>query len=101
MRNLNFKVNAQVVEAVGDFAHLVPGSKGYLIAVFDFSDDWNGCTKFASFFDGRKEYAVKLNSNRCGIPDEVCAKDKFKVQLTGVKGNYKIITNKILVRQEV
>lgn len=104
MRLLVFNVNSQCVhkDPECDFSHIVAGTKKYLRAKFNFSDDWNGCVKVASFWRGEKEEAVMLNSNgTCDIPPEVLTGATFRVSITGQRNDYRIITNKIIVRQEV
>lgn len=101
MRYLNFKVSAQVLEKDGDFSNLVPGTEGYLVATFEFSEEWSGCVKVASFFNRRgEEYAERIINNRCKIPSEVLKDRFFKVQVVGQKQNYKILTDKLKIRQE-
>lgn len=100
MRILNFKVDSQVLEQDGDFSDIVSGTSGYLKARFNFSDEWAGCLMIASFFNRGKEYACKLVNNECMIPDEALTDRYFKVQVVGVKRNYKITTTKLKVYQK-
>ena len=104
MRTLKFIVSGQTIRKSPDcdFSGLVAGSKGYLKAKFQFSNEWHGCKKAASFWLDGKEHAVLLDDfESCLIPDEALANDKFEVSVTGVKNKYKITTNKTKVRQEV
>ena len=106
MRTLEFNVNKQRLnKRLGcDFSGLVAGSVGYLQAKFHFSEDeWNKCTtKIASFWVNDKEQAVRLDSsNSCEIPPEVLIGSKFEVSVIGAAPGYKIMTNKIPVRQGV
>ena len=50
MRTLVHKVTDQQLSPVGDHSNIVAGSKGYLRARFEFNNEWDGCTKVASFF---------------------------------------------------
>lgn len=100
MRDLNFKVTAQRIEKVGDFSNIVAGTSGYLQAVFSFSTEWSGCHKVASFWVQDTEYPVPIVNNRCMIPDEALIDSCFKVQVTGRKGQYKILTTKVKVQQK-
>lgn len=100
MRYLKFKVTAQVLEPVGDFSNLVPGTSNYLVAQFEFSEDWSGCVKIACFYDRKgNEYAAEIRSGQCVIPKEVLEDTRFRLRVIGVQNTYKIVTNKIKVIQ--
>lgn len=104
MRVLSFKADGQRLkkQANCDFSGLVAGSVGYLRAEFKFSDEWSECRKAASFWVGDKEYPVLLESDdTCAIPAEALAGELFEVSVLGVKQDYKILTTKTKVRQEV
>jgi hypothetical protein len=111
MRMLEFDVSRQKITKTRgcDFKHIVAGSRGYLKAKFNFSDEggaWNGCVKAASFWLNDEEYAVILDeSNSCYIPDEVLDGRNFFVSVTGLTknddSNYMIKTNKIKITQGV
>ena len=51
MRTLKFIVHDQIVEKDPkcDFDNLVPGTEGYLRAVFSFSPEWDDCVRVAAF----------------------------------------------------
>lgn len=104
MRTLKFIVSGQNIKKNPecDFSDIVAGSIGYLQAAFEFSEDWDGCTKVASFWLDNEEHAVRLDENdACVIPSEVLVGERFSVSVTGAKTNYKIKTTKTKVRQEV
>lgn len=104
MRLLTFNVESQCVhkDPNCDFTNIVAGTKNYLRAKFTFSDEWRDCVKVASFWRGEKEHAVLLNSDgTCDIPSEVLSGATFRVSVTGQNKDYRITTNKIVVRQEV
>lgn len=104
MRLLTFNVESQCVhkDPNCDFTNIVAGTKNYLRAKFTFSDEWRDCVKVASFWRGEKEYAVVLNSDGiCDIPPEALTGATFRVSVIGQKQDYRITTNKIVVRQEV
>lgn len=104
MRTLKFMINGQQIKKNTDcdFSGLVAGSAGYLKAKFQFSSEWHGCKKAASFWIGEQEYPVLLDAfDSCVIPEEVLTGEQFKVSVTGVKKLYRIQTNKTKVRQEV
>lgn len=104
-RILEFDVKRQrLIKHRGcDFSNIVAGTSGYLKAKFNFShDEWAGCKKAASFWINGEETAVLLNKNdMCEIPPEVLVGDRFEVSVTGKNSNYKILTNKSTVKQEV
>lgn len=51
MRTLRFIIDGQSIkkDPSCDFSGLVPGTKGYLKAQFQFSDEWKKCKKAAIF----------------------------------------------------
>lgn len=80
--------------------YFVSGSKGYLEAHFNFSSDWDGFNKVASFYDeNNEEYPVILNENKCKIPNAVLQNEMFKVKVTGKKGDVIIPSTRVMVRQ--
>lgn len=107
MRTLRFDVQGQRLKrnADCDFTHIVSGSVGYLKAAFNFSSEWDGCKKVASFWLGEKEHAVLLDEdNTCMIPPAALTGNMFLVSVIGAKTipkYYRISTSRIRVRQEV
>lgn len=104
MRELVFIADGQRLkkQADCDFSGLVAGSEGYLKAKFVFSSEWDGCKKAASFWVGEQEYPALLDGNdSCIIRPEALVGESFKVSVVGVKTNYKIVSNRTKVRQEV
>lgn len=103
MRLLTFNVDAQHIykDPDCDFTKIVAGSRNYLRAHFTFSPEWQDCIKVASFWRGSKEYAVLLENDECNIDPDALTGITFGVTVTGQRGDYRITTNRILVRQEV
>ena len=103
MRLLEFNVNAQHIEKDPNcnFDDIVAGTSNYLRAKFTFSPEWQGCTIAASFWRGEKEHAVLVTDGVCDIPSEALVGATFRVSVTGRRGDYRITTNRVLVRQEV
>ena len=103
MRLLKFRVNAQRIskDAGCDFEHIVAGTRNYLRAHFAFSPEWHDCALVASFWKGSEEHAVVIRNGECDIPSEVLTGSTFRVSVTGQRGDYRITTNKVAVRQEV
>ena len=104
MRTIKFVVDGQSIkkDPSCDFSGLVSGSVGYLKAKFQFSSEWHGCKKAASFWLGDEEHAKMLDSlDSCFIPEAALVTDQFKVSVIGVRPGYRITTNKTRVRQEV
>ena len=104
MRTLRFIVEDQIVKADPncDFSGLVPGTEGYLKAEFIFSSEWLDCVKCAGFFSVMgKEYPPQIltDGKTCTIPSEALKNKSFKIQLIGVRPDYKIKTNKVTVCQ--
>lgn len=103
MRTLKFTVNAQCInkDSDCDFTNIVAGTQNYLQAYFTFSPEWHDCIKVASFWRGEKEHAVLIKDGTCNIPPEALTGRTFRVSVIGQRGDYRITTNRILVRQEV
>lgn len=105
MRTLKFIVEDQIIRADPDcnFDNLVPGTDGYLQAVFSFSKEWNDCVKIATFYSmmGKEYEPKKLEDGRtCMIPAEALKRRIFKVQVNGRgKNSKKLRTNRLAVRQ--
>ena len=103
MRVLKYIVDNQIIKPDPncDFNGLVPGTEGYVKVEFSFSPEWDNCNKVAAFFSQMgKEYKPQIVENDfCIIPNEALKKRSFKMQLIGSKQNYKITTNKIVIKQ--
>lgn len=105
MRTLKFIVDGQIIrqDPECDFSDLVPGSEGYLQAEFSFSPEWSGCTKIAAFwtvFGEELPPQILKDGKTCMIPAEALERKIFKVQVMGKKNSYKIVTNKVEVKQD-
>lgn len=99
MKTLYFKVSGQKLEAVDIPNNLIKGTKNYIQCAFSFEgQDWTGCKVVAEFNDG---LAVPVVDYICDVPDEAAARQYIKFRLIGVKDNYRIVTNNIIVKQEV
>lgn len=63
MRVLDFKVDGQKLQRVGDFSHVARGTKNYLCCKFTFSDDtdWRDCILVAAF-------TIRICSNEKNFP---------------------------------
>lgn len=107
MRVLEFEVNRQRLRKQPgcDFSHIVAGSNGYLKAKFNFSSEWDGCRKVATFSgeQSEPETSVFLDENNCcEIPGEVLTGKSFDVFLVGANHEkYLIVTSRMTVAQEV
>lgn len=106
MRTLRFIVKDQIIEQDPscDFSNLVPGTSGYLRAEFEFSPEWKGTVKAASFYSALgKEYDAKIlkDGKSCVIPEEALKRRVFKIQIVGRKEDgLKLTTNKVAVSQD-
>lgn len=102
MRTLTYQVKSLRLLPTGDHYGLIANSQGYLKAKFTFDEDWEGCKKVASFFNGEAEHAVLLNDyNECMIPAEALTSSIFEVCVEGRKEGYRILTSKIKEKQRV
>lgn len=101
MRLLKFNVDAQKLskDPTCDFNNLVAGTRKYLRAYFTFSPEWDDCVKVVSFWRGNKEHAVILQNDECEIDPEALVGTTFGVTVTGQRGEYRITTDKVTVRQ--
>lgn len=102
MRILKFIVENQKIkqDPSCDFKGLVPGTKGYLEAHFQFSDEWKGCKKAAVFTALGKEHAVPLVNGKCEISEKALTRRVFSVKVAGIRDGYRITTNKVEVLQD-
>ena len=105
MRTLEFKVNGQTLKKSQscDFSGIVKGSNGYLIAVFQFDEDWDGCAKAVTFVDVNNaiEEATLLQDDKCYIPSSVLNGDKINVSIIGKRADgYKITSTTTTFTQE-
>lgn len=102
MRALQFQVSGQSLKKSGDFAHIIRGTKNYLLCEFCFEgNDWQRNKIVAAFVTRTNEYAVAVGANGiCKVPNEVTDEKNYKIYLVGVRSDIKIITNKVLIEQE-
>ena len=102
VRTLKFIVDRQIIrqDPACDFSGLIPGTKGYLCAEFQFSSEWKGCKKAASFFSFGNEGAVPIVNGKCDIPEKVLTRNKFSVKVVGERDDYRITTGKVEVLQD-
>ena len=106
MKTLRFIVENQIIkkDPTCDFSNLIPGSKGYLIAEFSFSKEWENMAKVVGFYSplGR-EYPPRVlaDGKTCVIPFEALEKKTFKVQVIGQSKDFnrKLKTNKVTICQ--
>ena len=103
-RTLRFNVNDLLInkDPNCDFSGLVPGSKGYLRAEFNFSSEWDGCAKVAAFytrFGKELSHAVLEDGKSCIVPEEALKRKIFKVRVFGTNGDIVLPTNEVEVNQ--
>lgn len=104
MRVLEFKIDGQKLQRVGDFSHVARGTKNYLCCKFTFVDDvdWRDCVLVAAF---ENQYGVESavlvgDDLTCLIPDDITDSKYFKIRLIGAADKKRITTNKELISQE-
>lgn len=75
--------------------YVVSGSECYLDIDVDFSHDWDGMTKTATFrkIGSADVYDVVMDNGVCRIPNDVAKAPGFVVCITGKLGDTVIITN--------
>ena len=103
MRLLRFNVNAQRItkDPNCDFTNIIPGTSGYLRAHFTFSPKWDNCTKVAQFWRGDQEYASLIENGECDIDPAALVGNTFRVSVIGQRKNFRLTTDKVMVRQGV
>lgn len=103
MRQLNFIIEGLIVkkDPSCDFSGLIPGTEGYLQAGFSFSPEWDNCIIVAEFRCGTIECPPQIlkDNSTCVIPAEALQRNTFSIRLIGKHKNYRLTTNKIVVRQ--
>ncbi len=102
MRILKFKVEKQKItkDPTCDFSNIAKGTKGYLVADFSFSPDWDKCVKVGVFRAlGGNEVAAPIIKGQCVIPSEALIANMFYVSAIGQKEGYRIATEKTEVEQ--
>ena len=102
--NINFRVTNQKLVRTS-FEQIVENSINYLFCNFEFSEDWNECSKNAYFSqNGTIWYVSEVNEeNICEIPIEVIKHTGFRMYLVArdVNNNMKITTNIINLNVEL
>lgn len=101
MRVLKFNVTGQILKVDNkcDFENIVAGSKNYLIAEFTFDNEWLQYKKVAVFMNGKNEYPVLIEGNKCVIDSQALTSGWFYVYVVGQLQNERINTNSVGVRQ--
>ena len=104
MRTLNLKVEGQKLTLEPLEAPIIGGTKGgYLRLNFSLGSEWSGYNIAVSFWslDGQ-ETAVRLRPGfPVPVPDELTDDRMFRVSLTGARGDVRITTNKVSIRQRI
>ena len=105
MRTLRFKVSGQeLTRAPGcDFSNIIAGTSGYLLAAFEFGQDWDGTIRVAAFYPylQSQEVGRLIKDGTCIVPDEITVNDAFKIGVVGQRENgQRITTNLITIKQE-
>lgn len=104
MRVLKFIIDGQLIkkDPSCNFEGLIPGTIGYLVAEFSFSQEWNGTVRVAEFWSNGEECTPQIlqNGTTCVIPSEALIGNMFKIKVLGKKENFKIVTDNVIVRQK-
>lgn len=78
----------------------MPGTEGFLVAEFDFSNEWNDTVKVAAFWRNGNECPPQvLKNNSCVIPAEALSGRKFEIGILGKNEKMRLTTNRVEVVQ--
>ena len=103
MRYLNFIIDGQIIKKDPDcdFSNIVPGTTGYLIARFTFSEEWDNTVKVAAFWRNGHECPPQIlkDGHSCVIPSEALTSRRFTISVLGKNEKIKLTTNKVEVVQ--
>lgn len=104
MRTLRFIVDGESIrqDPECNFRGLFPGKNPSIRAEFLFSSEWENKVKVAAFWsmlDAEYEPQKIEDDMSCIIPAEALARATFKIQVLGKKGNVRLTTNKLAIRQ--
>ena len=104
-RELKFIVSGQKIkkDAECDFSNIVAGTRGYLVASFRFTKEWNDMKKIAVFSALGEGFSAAINSKgKCYIPDDALVWSTFDVSVIGQDNKRKYVcTDKVSVEQKV
>lgn len=102
MRLLEFTTNNRQLKKspTCDFSEITRGNGGQLAAKFEFSREWDGYRKAASFWVDGVEHAAALADGFCIVPSEALGGRLFSVTVTGARGGHRMTTNRVIVRLE-
>lgn len=99
---IKFKVYNQIIQK-DHTSHIISDSQKYLYFAFEFTEDWNGASKFVQMARDDDFYELQLDStNQVQVPWELLVgSGKITVSLFGSKtGGVLITTNSITVNVE-
>lgn len=104
MRTLRFIVDGATIKCDPscDFSGLFPGKNPHIRAEFTFTPEWNNKAKVVAFWsmlDAEYDPQEIDDALSCIIPSEALSKASFKIQVLGKRGNSRLSTNKLTVRQ--
>lgn len=104
-RILKFSVTNQSItkDSKCDFSKIAMGTSGYLVAQFEFSNDWTSLFKVAEFRKRNSDryYPAKIIKNRCEVPEQVTDSIQWTIRVVGKNMDTKLTTNTCAVTQEV
>lgn len=102
MKTLKFIVKNQKISKDGtcDFK-VIKGTENFIQCRFSFDSSWDGFEKVVLFMSkGITDY-VKLVDNKAALPYSMSNKPYYYVRVIGSNGKAKILTNRIMVKQEL
>lgn len=96
MRTIKFEVDQQRIKNVDSVNFIYSGTDNYLQLEFKFGSDWDGCLKAISF--GGDIEPILLKNDGCTVPKEAFEKTQLSFYLVGKKKNYRVQTQKFVIR---
>ena len=95
---LNFKIYGQRLRRLDD-NYVVNLSKEYLQCNFQYSNEWDGLTKYATFSVKGRHYRFEINEDVIRVPNDVLRYKYFYVQVHGVNnmGEQVITTDELII----
>lgn len=102
MKTLKFIVKNQKISKDGTCDFKVQrGTENFIKCQFQFDSSWDGFEKVAVFMSkGITDY-VKLIDNKASLPFSMSNKPYYYVRVIGSNGKAKILTSRIMVKQDI
>ena len=104
MRTLKFLIDGETIkpDPTCDFTNLFSDRRLDICAEFSFSSEWSDKIKVVAFWsmlDQEYEPQALDDKNSCTIPSDAFSRSSFKIQVLGMSGSKRLMTNKLVVLQ--